>query len=218
MILKFWLMVTMVVVSMSAQAFAAPVLNLYYDASTGNLKLQNTTSSTQAFQSVDIITLGNGTVGPATPNSQGYLSLAAASLPAASSTMSNTNPNGFNGLYSQAYVGNTGSPVFTLQPYTGWSASNPIGPAGSFLDLGNIAVLGMTQADLNARFLTDPEVSPGGQALFGQFLFSYQTGPTTFSQTIPGDVLVVVPEPSALALAAVAAGVGGLVLRRRNGS
>lgn len=197
-----------------AAAHAVPILNLYYDPGTGNVKLQNTTSSTQSFQSVDVITLGNGTVGAATPNSQGYLSQSAAALPAAAYIVNNTNPNGFNGLYSQVYAANVGSAVFTLQPYAGWNVSSPIGPVGSFLDLGNIAVTGMTQADLNTRFLTDPEGSPGGQGLFGSFLFSYQTAPSVFSSTTPGDVVAVVPEPSGAAMAGVALVIGGIVLRR----
>ncbi|MEX0671011.1 MAG: PEP-CTERM sorting domain-containing protein [Pirellulales bacterium] len=200
---------------MTTAPFAAPIVNLYYNSLTGNLKVQNTTSGTQSFQSIDIITLGNGSFGPATVNNQGYLSLAEATVPPASFVLSNTNRFGFNGLYSQVFAANISAAVFTLQPYAGWSISSPIGPAGSFLDLGNIAVLGMTQSDVDTRFLTDPEVSPGDRTLPGKFLFSYQTGPGVFSVAVPGDVVAVVPEPSAMALVTIAAGIDGLALRRR---
>ena len=36
-----------------------PILNAYYDPATGNIKLQNTTSGSQSFQSIDLLTLGN---------------------------------------------------------------------------------------------------------------------------------------------------------------
>lgn len=202
---------------MSASAVAAPILNLYYDPATGNLKLQNTTSGTQAIQSFDIITLGNGSLGPATGNNQGYLSTGTATLPAASFITSNTSAAGYNGVYSQAAASNLGSAIMTLQPYAGWSVANPIGPVGSYFDLGNIAVTGMTQADLDARFLTDPEGTPPNfdAPEFGKFLFSYEETPGNFSVTTPGDVVAVVPEPATLTLLAVAAGFGGLGIRRR---
>jgi hypothetical protein len=206
--------------SMTSAVIAAPILNLYYDPANGNLKLQNTTSSTQSFQSIDVITLGNGTLGALSgqPGNQGFLSTGTATLPPSSFPVSNTNPNGYNGLYSQATAINVGSAVMTLSPYSGWSDASPIGPVGSYWDLGNIAITGMTQADLNARFLTDPEGTPPNfdTTSYGQFLFSYQTGPTTFSVTTPGNV-VAVPEPSTIALAAVAAAIGGVgaVSKRR---
>lgn len=200
-----------------------PIINAYYDPATGNIKLQNTTSGTQNFQSFDIITLGNGSLGDLSgqPSNQGFLSTGSATLPAASFLVSNYSPFGYNGLYSQTSAFNVGSSFMTLLPYPGWSetAGNQIGPVGSYWDLGNIAVLGMNQAQLDARFLTDPEGTPPNfdTTSYGRFLFSYQTGPTTFSVTTPGGVLAVVPEPSTIALAAVAATIGGVgaVSKRR---
>lgn len=211
--------VAVTAIAMSAASVAAPIVNLYYDPDTGNLKLQNTTSGTQAIQSFDIITLGNGAVGPATGNNQGYLSTGTATTPTAAFVTSNTSAFGFNGLYSQVAAANLGSAIMTLQPYAGWSLAAPIGPVGSYWDLGNIAVTGMTQVNLEARFLTDPEGTPPtfDTPDFGNFLFSYEETPGNFSVTTPGDVvaLTAVPEPSTLALLAVAAGFGGLGLGRR---
>ena len=210
--------------SMASAVIAAPILNAYYDPATGNIKLQNTTSGSQSFQSFDIITLGNGTLGALSgqPSNQGFLSTGTATLPTSSFPVSNTNPNGYNGLYSQATAINVGSSFMTLSPYAGWSEASPIGPVGSYWDLGNIAITGMTQSDLNARFLTDPEGTPPNfdTTSYGQFLFSYLvTPPTTFSVTTPGNVVALVPEPSTIALAAVAAtigGVGAVSKRRKN--
>ena len=201
-----------------------PILNLYYDPATGNLKLQNTTSGSQSFQSIDVITLGNGSVGDPSgqPGNQGFLSTGTANMPTASFVVPNTSAFGINGLYSQAGAANISASMFTLSPYPGWSetAGNQIGPVGSYWDLGNIAVTGMNQAQLDARFLTDPEGTPPNfdATSYGRFLFSYQTGPSTFSVTTPGGVIAV-PEPSTIALAAVAAtigGVGAVSKRRKN--
>jgi hypothetical protein len=154
------------------------------------------------------------------PSNVGYLSTGTANLPVGTPNPTQpTNPNGLNGLYSEAAAYATGAAVMTLNPYPGWSPADPIGPVGSYWDLGNIAITGMSQADLDARFLSPSDLTPSGLNEFGTFLFSYQTGPTTFSVTIPGGVLAVVPEPSTIALAAVAAtigGVGAVSKRRKN--
>ena len=213
--------------SMASSALAITVsgttmLNLYYDPATGNIKLQNTTSGTQGFQSFDVLTIGNGSYGPASglPSNVGYLSTGTANLPVGTPNPTQpTNPNGLNGLYSEAAAYATGAAVMTLNPFAGWSPATPIGPVGSYWDLGNIAITGMSQADLDLRFLSPSDLTPSGLNEFGTFLFSYQTGPTTFSVTIPGGVLAVVPEPSTIALAAVAAtigGVGAVSKRRKN--
>ena len=211
--------------SMASSALAITVsgttmLNVYYDPATGNIKLQNTTSGTQGFQSFDVLTIGNGSYGPPSglPSNVGYLSTGTANLPVGTPNPTQpTNPNGLNGLYSEAAAYATGAAVMTLNPYPSWSAAAPIGPVGSYWDLGNIAITGMSQADLDARFLSPADLTPSGLNEFGTFLFSYQTGPTTFSVTIPGGVLAVVPEPSTIALAGVAATIGGLgaVSKRR---
>jgi hypothetical protein len=199
-----------------------PILNAYYDPATGNIKLQNTTSGSQSFQSIDLLTLGNGSIGPVSgqPSNVGFLT-GTFTLPPAAFVTPPTNPNGLNGLYSQAAATNVGSAIFSLTGYPGWSETpgNQIGPVGSYWDLGNIAATGMTQADLNARFLTDPELDQSGSSTFGNFLFSYATGGSpAFSVTVNGGVIAV-PEPSTIALAAVAAtigGVGAVSKRRKN--
>jgi hypothetical protein len=206
--------------SMASSALAITVsgttmLNMYYDPATGNIKLQNTTSGTQGFQSFDVLTIGNGSYGPVSglPSNVGYLSTGTANLPVGTPNPTQpTNPNGLNGLYSEAAAYATGAAVMTLNPYPGWSPADPIGPVGSYWDLGNIAITGMSQADLDARFLSPSDLTPSGLNEFGTFLFSYQTGPTTFSVTIPGGVIAVapIPEPSTIALAAVAATIGGV--------
>jgi len=189
-----------------------PILNAYYDPATGNIKLQNTTSGTQSFQSFDVLTIGNGSYGPVSglPSNVGYLSTGTANLPPATQQGTQpTNPFGLNGLYSETASYGTGVAVMSLDPYSGWSPATPIGPAGSYWDLGNIAITGMSQADLDARFVSPSDLTPSGLNEFGTFLFSYQTGPTTFSTTILGGVIAV-PEPSTIALAGVAATIGGL--------
>ena len=211
--------------SMASSALAITVsgttmLNVYYDPATGNIKLQNTTSGTQGFQSFDVLTIGNGSYGPPSglPSNVGYLSTGTANLPVGTPNPTQpTNPNGLNGLYSEAAAYATGAAVMTLNPFAGWSPATPIGPVGSYWDLGNIAITGMSQADLDLRFVSPSDLTPSGLNEFGTFLFSYQTGPTTFSVTIPGGVLAVVPEPSTIALAGVAATIGGLgaVSKRR---
>jgi hypothetical protein len=214
----------LVAASWTLPVLAASILTLYYDPDTGNMKLQNTTAESQSFQSVDILTLGNGnTAGPLSgnPGNVGFLSQTAATLPTAQFPVSNFNANGANGLYSQAFVANIGTAVLSLTAYPDWSPASPIGPAGSYWDLGNIAVLGMTQAQLDSRFLTDPEGTPPDfdTPEFGKFLFSYQVSPGgPFSVTQPGDIvaLEVVPEPTTSTIAMIGlAGLGFSYWRRR---
>ena len=204
------------VLSLATSAVAAPIANLYYDPANGNLKLQNITSGTQAFQGFTVLTLGNGGVGPVSgnPGNVGYMSTGTANLPAGAFNTSNTEA-GINGLYSEATASNvTLTPVMTLSPNPSWSVGSPIGPVGSYWDLGNIAVTGMSQADLDSRFVVSGDATGGADA-YGQILFFYSTnGAPGFTQ---GTGPVVVPEPSTLAIAAVAAGFGGFgaVSRRR---
>jgi len=212
----------LVAASWTLPALAASILTLYYDPDTGNMKLQNTTAESQSFQSFDVTTLGNGTIGPVSgnPSNVGYLSETPATLPTASFMTSNFNQFGANGLYSQAGVANISSAVFSLTAYPDWSPASPIGPAGSYWDLGNIAVLGMTQDQLDSRFITDPELTPPDfdTAAFGKFLFSYQLPGGSFSVTTPGDIvaLEVVPEPTTLTIAMIGlAGLGFSSWRRR---
>lgn len=198
-----------VFIGMAAPAIAVPIVNVYYNSTTGNLTLQNTTASTVGLLSYQVLTIGSGDIGPAAPGGQGYLTGSAAVVPSPTpaATTSNTEV-GVNGLFSEIYAANFSSSALTLAAYPGWSASSPLGPAGSFFSLGNVAALGMTQADLNNRFVTVPEFSPGGAMGAGQFLFFYETSPGNFSTGTLGDVVAVVPEPSMLVLAMAAFAVG----------
>ena len=199
-----------IAIAIAGQAVAVPIVNLYYNATTGNLTLQNTTASTVNLLSYQVLTLGDGVLGPAAPGGQGYLTGAAALFPTPNPSFmtSNTSAAGVNGIYSEIYAGNLGSTALSLAAYPGWSAANPLGPAGSFFSLGNVAAVGMSQSDLAGRFITDPEFSPGGVQGAGQFLFFYETSPGNYSTGTLGDVVAVVPEPSVLVLAAAALGMG----------
>lgn len=207
------------VASTSATVSAQSLLTLYYDAATGNLKLQNTTSSTQGFKSVDVLTLGDGTIGDPSGrvDNVGWLTgTGVANVPpfAFAVLPSDFGANGFNSQVGGANTANTNA--FTLNPYAGWSEADPIGPVGSYWDLGDIAEPGMTQADLNARFITDPGVSPGGESVGGMFLFQYQVSSGVYSSYTLGNVLVQpVPEPSTYAMLISAFACGGWMVRRR---
>jgi hypothetical protein len=200
-----------------------PILNAYYDPATGNIKLQNTTSGSQSFLSFDVLTLGNGSIGALSgqPSNQGFLSTGTFNMPTASFPTPPTTSAGLNGIYSQMAAANIGStPIFSLAGYPGWSETpgNQIGPVGSYWDLGNLAIPGMNQAQLDARFLTDPEAT-GGTEVYGQFTFLYLIGSSP-NATVGGVISVAaIPEPSTIALAAVAAtigGVGAVSKRRKN--
>lgn len=215
---RFVALACAVVIGMAAQAIAVPIVNVYYNSTTGNLTLQNTTASAVNLLSYQVLTIGSGDVGPAAPGGQGYLTGTAAIFPAPTPSFTTSNTDvGVNGLFSEIFAGNLSSTALTLAAYPGWSASSPLGPAGSFFSLGNVAALGMTQADLNNRFVTVPDFSPGGVSGAGQFLFFYETSPGNFSTGTLGDVVAVVPEPGSLVLAGMGCGlVGWLTMRRRN--
>lgn len=210
-----------IAIGMAVQAIAAPIVNVYYNATTGNLTLQNTTASAVNLLSYQVLTIGSGDYGPAAPGGQGYLTGTAAFFPTPNPSFmtSNTSAAGVNGLFSEIYAGNLDSTTLALAAYPGWSVSSPLGPAGSFFSLGNVAAVGMTQADLNNRFITVPDFSPGGIEGAGQFLFMYETSPGNYSTGTLGDVVALVPEPGSLALAGIgAATLAWLFGRRRHGS
>ena len=111
-----WLAMTSVTLltAMSAGVSAQTSLTAYYDPATGNFKLQNTTSSPLQVSSFNLLTLGNGAVGSATPNSLGYLNGATVNSSAGSPgsgisfspipatfRVSNIQTSGSNGQYSQ---------------------------------------------------------------------------------------------------------------------
>lgn len=221
-------LVALAIAAMSAlQASAASSLVLLYNGTTGNLSLQNTTSGTLGMQEFTVNTIGsgsaNGGFGPpsgrtsGTATNLGYMFTGTNILPPAAAFKSNNNvtAQNTNGRWSTSYAGNVGSNVLELQPFAGWSdATRERGPAGTFWDLGNIAPTGMTQADLIARFLTNPQISPNLDLNFGKFLYQPQIGTNTIivddePVTVPvygpitlGDVLLTpVPEPSTYAMA-----------------
>lgn len=207
--------------SLTALAQTPSLLAMYYDPATGNLKLQNTTSGSQSFQSFRIITLGNGSIGPLSgqPGNVGFMSTGTGVLPTFSFSTLNNNVNGANGQWSELGGANISAVSFSLAGYPGWSAGSPIGPANSYWDLGNIAVTGMTQAQLDARFLTDPEdANVDGNPVFGKFVFSYQLPGGSFSPQTLGDIAVAVPEPSTYAMLIAGAVSGGFMVRRRRKS
>lgn len=231
-----WLAVASVALltAMSTGAFAQgsssqTSLTAYYDPATGNFKLQNTTSSPLQISSFNLLTLGNGAVGAATPNNLGYLNGATVNSSAgnpgsgisfspipASFRTSNIQTSGSNGQYSQIAAvlfpdELDPAPLFTLNAYPGWSSGSPIGPAGSYWEIGNVAQTAMTQGNLDAWF-----VAEGTPLQFGKF--SYGTLAGTGIAPAVGNVVsvAVVPEPSTIALAAAGlAGLAGWRLRKR---
>lgn len=223
--------VTLVAAS-SLQALASgtsTALTLLYDPANGNMTLQNTTSGTGFYQTFEILSLGDGTIGATSgrPGNIGWMSGSAANVAATGGAflVSNTSIFGANGQYSQTAAGNIGSGMsgMVLSPWPAFNAAsfatNPTrGPAGTYYDLGNIAVLGMTQADLDARFVTDPETSINGLLNPGYFQVSYTT-----SLAVPGGVtqlgamraITAVPEPSTYAMAFAGLAFGGFKMWRK---
>lgn len=210
-----------IIASAALEAWAVPVLNVIYNPESGNVSVQNTTSGSVAVQSINVLTLGNGTAGDPSgrPGNIGWLSEATATVPSAAFVTLNDSAFGINGIYSQVFAANVGSAFITLAPFSAYDDAKPSrGPAGSYIDLGNIAPTGMTQAMLNTRFITDPELTPPNfdTPAYGQFLFTYQTSPGNYSSGTFGDVRAqVVPEPSTYAMLISAVVCGGWMVRRR---
>jgi hypothetical protein len=210
----------------NVQAQPASPLTAVYDPATGNLKLQNTTSLPLQISTFNVLTIGNGSVGPASPNNLGYLNGATVNSSGAnpgsgisfaggfSFRTSNIQTSGSNGQYSQIAAvlfpdELDPQPLFTLNPYSGFSSSSPIGPVGSYWELGNVASTAMSQTNLNSRFVTD-------SLEFGKF--SYGTLNGTGIAAASGNVITAVPEPATLAMAGAGlAGLGVWRLRKRQG-
>ena len=210
----------------NVQAQPASPLTAVYDPATGNLKLQNTTSLPLQISTFNVLTIGNGSVGPASPNNLGYLNGATVNSSAgnpgsgisfarsASFRTSNIQTSGSNGQYSQIAAvlfpdELDPQPLFTLNPYSGFSSSSPIGPVGSYWELGNVASTAMSQTNLNSRFVTD-------SLEFGKF--SYGTLNGTGIAAASGNVITAVPEPATLVLAGAGlAGLGVWRVRKRQG-
>lgn len=169
-----------------------------------------------SLQSYSLVTLGNGSVGPAMPAGfpnvtagQGALNGARATLPTASFQVFNSGTQsefGLNGIYSQVGNSNIGGTWITFQ--TGSTTQ---------LDMGNIAPTGWSQADIDGvgkpggvgMFITDPDASPNTQLNYGAFLYAELTGGFKL-----GSVMVV-PEPATTVLAGIAAVIGCCVAQRR---
>lgn len=211
------------VVAIFVGTASATSVVVLYDPMTGNMSLQNTTSGTVGLSAFDIITLGNGTLGPVSgrPGNIGWLSGVAATLPDGTPFVtSNTSAFGYNGIYSQAAASIVGDTMFTLTAFSGtFDPVNPVrGPVGSFYDLGNISVtrIESTQAAsqtwLRSVLRTDPDVTPGGVTVTGSFL--YNTSPTGGAFTV-GQAFSLVPEPGTLALGGVALVLGLTAFRSR---
>jgi hypothetical protein len=165
-------------------------------------------------------------VGPASPNNLGYLNGATVNSSVAnpgsgisfaggfSFRTSNIQTSGSNGQYSQIAAvlfpdELDPQPLFTLNPYSGFSSSSPIGPVGSYWELGNVASTAMSQTNLNSRFVTD-------SLEFGKF--SYGTLNGTGIAAASGNVITAVPEPATLVLAGAGlAGLGVWRVRKRQG-
>jgi hypothetical protein len=208
------------------QAQPASPLTAVYDPATGNLKLQNTSSLPLQISTFNVLTIGNGSVGPASPNNLGYLNGATVNSSVAnpgsgisfaggfSFRTSNIQTSGSNGQYSQIAAvlfpdELDPQPLFTLNPYSGFSSSSPIGPVGSYWELGNVASTAMSQTNLNSRFVTD-------SLEFGKF--SYGTLNGTGIAAASGNVITAVPEPATLVLAGAGlAGLGVWRVRKRQG-
>ena len=187
-----------------------------YTAATGNMKLVFTGTGSSglgpvSLQTYDLLTLGNGTVGPEMPPGfpnvtagQGALNGARATLPTAQFQVFNSGTqadSGANGIYSQVGNSNLGSTWMTFQ----------IGGTTQ-MDMGNIAPAGWTQADLDGMFITDPEVSPNSSLNYGAFQYAESSGGFKLAPV----VVAPVPEPSTLALIFVAGVLGCCFARQRS--
>jgi hypothetical protein len=164
---------------------ASPILRALYDPADGNITMQ-------AFENGEPVnTLGIATFQLLSPAA--YLSGSAAAIP----------PAGLN----FATVLNTGTSTVVDPPsiHSEIYATNLAGPTPLFTgswNLGNVAVAGLTQADILTGFTTDPTIiSP---SLPGGFLYQVQGGSFAFGE------ITAVPEPSSMILAASAGVVGGL--------
>jgi MYXO-CTERM domain-containing protein len=72
-----------------------------------------------------------------------------------------------------------------------------------------VASVGLSQSQIASGFTTDPDVSPGGQAMAGKFLYQVQGDPA-----FRAGAITAVPEPSTMAFGAVAGLLGLAGLRR----
>jgi len=179
--LMFALSAAIAVAGLPSSGLAAPMLTALYEPSNGNITMQALSGTAPASLSIASFQF----LSPAL-----RLSGAAASIPTPAvsfftvlntsvSTMVNP-PSAAAEIYATNLGGST--PLFT----------------GSW-NLGNVAAVGLTQSQINAGFTTDPEVSPGGLAVAGHFLYQIQGSPDFYAGSITA-----VPEPSTAPLLAMA--------------
>ena len=121
-------------------------LMAFYSPDSGNLRLENTASTSLAIQSTTI----------ESPTKR--LDGAVASTPSgATFVTSNESTSGPAGQYSRLSFANVGSPTVTLSPGEAW-------------DFGHVASKGMAQADLVTAFVTASDAGPTSTP--GAFLYS----------------------------------------------
>jgi hypothetical protein len=174
------------VAAVPGKLLAAPVLTALYDPVNGNITMQALDDGVPAV--LDIATFQF--LSPAH-----YLSGETTLIPASASsgfTVLNTSTSFVvdpPSVHAEIYATNLGSgtPLFT-----------------STWNLGNVAALGLTQAQIIAGFTTDPDSTPGEQPVPGHFLYQVQGGGFFTGQ------ITAVPEPSGIFLAVSASVAGAL--------
>jgi hypothetical protein len=175
----------------------APTLEALYSPDTGNITMRafNADRSPSSMQIATFQFLS--------PSQ--FLNGVAATIPASAvsfATVLNTDASTF---FTPA---RTAAEIYA----TNFAGSTPL--FASTWNLGNVASVGLLQSQIASGFTTDPDVSPGGLPMAGKFLYQIQ-GDSTFR----AGAITAVPEPSALAISAVAAllGLAGIrqTLRRR---
>jgi autotransporter-associated beta strand protein len=133
-------------------------LTVLYDPATGRLRLVNTTAEELAIQS-------SGIVSPTQ-----VLAGAAATLPTATVTTSNTDPQGVFGQGSEIFFANFGTAALTLAAEASW-------------EFGPVMGTGLGASAVAAAFATDADADPQNTAASGRFLYSLIVsgagGPTT---------------------------------------
>lgn len=195
---RFRRFLSIVVIAMTANAtpFAqsAPILSAVYDPATGGISMKATENGAPASLSI-------ATFQFLSPDS--LLSGSAALIPTAAAsfaTVLNTDtsfvvdpPSAHAEIYATNFSGVT--PLFT-----------------SIWDLGVVAAVGLSQAQIHSGFSTDADITPGGLAMPGAFTYQVQGSPE-----FQVGQITAVPEPSTtLILASAGIAVGLWRLRRRS--
>ncbi len=171
---------------------------LRYDSTDGNLTVHYLGTTAVDIYFIDIITLGDGSIGTATGDNLGLLSRSVVAPSYGTNDTLNNDVSGANGRYSQVFYSNN----FGLSKLATFDSAN------NTLNVGDVGQTGWTQADINNIFVTDDSsyvgLNPGH--------FGYSTADADFIGKIE---VTPVPEPSALLLAGTAVASGGLYQVRR---